>query len=212
MEAISKKYTEESLSPIETVIAALKVGRPVIMVDDENRENEGDLVVAAECATPEVINFMARYGRGLICMPAEGAIIDRLGLKPMVETQSNNSKFGTAFTVSIGAREGVTTGISAYDRAKTVAVAIDPASGPADITSPGHIFPLRARAGGVLERNGHTEAAVDLARLAGFSGAGVICEIMKDDGTMARLPDLQAFAAEHNLALGSIADLIKYRK
>ncbi len=200
------------LSPTEDIIAEARAGRMVIIVDDEDRENEGDLLIPAERATPEVIAFMAAYGRGLICMPAESAIIDRLALPPMVPENDNTSKYGTAFTVSIGAREGVTTGISAFDRAKTVAVAVDPQSGPDDITSPGHIFPLRARPEGVLERSGHTEAAVDIARLAGYSGAGVICEIMKDDGTMARLSDLAVFSRLHGLKIGSIADLIDYRK
>ncbi|MCB9988895.1 MAG: 3,4-dihydroxy-2-butanone-4-phosphate synthase [Rhodospirillales bacterium] len=195
---------------IDEILDDLRAGRMVIMVDDENRENEGDLIVPAQCATADVINFMAMHGRGLICLAMEGAMADRLELPLM--TRKNTDRFGTAFTVSIEAREGVTTGISAYDRARTVAVAVDPESGPGDIVVPGHVFPIRARENGVLERAGHTEAAVDLAKLAGYSGAGVICEIMKDDGTMARLPDLVGFARQHGLKIGSIADLIDYRK
>ena len=182
----------------------------VILVDDEDRENEGDLVIPAQMADAEAVNFMARYGRGLICLAMERKRIDELGLTLM--TRSNASRHQTAFTVSIEAREGITTGISAADRARTVAVAIDPAYGPADIATPGHVFPLVARDGGVLERTGHTEAAVDIARLAGLAPAGVICEIMNDDGTMARLPDLVKFAQFHNLKIGTIADLIAYRR
>lgn len=198
------------ISPIADIISDITAGRMVIMVDDENRENEGDLIIAAEHATPEAINFMARYGRGLICMPLDGAIIDRLQLPPMV--RDNQSSQGTAFTVSIGARHGITTGISAYDRALTVRAAIAPGATPADIVSPGHVFPLRAEQGGVLRRQGHTEAAVDLARLAGGTPAGVICEIMNDDGTMARLPQLIEFAKTHGLKIGTIADLTAYRQ
>jgi 3,4-dihydroxy 2-butanone 4-phosphate synthase/GTP cyclohydrolase II len=181
-----------------------------ILVDDEDRENEGDLVIPAQMADAEAVNFMARYGRGLICLAMEHQRIAELGLPLM--TRSNASRHQTAFTVSIEAREGVTTGISAADRARTIAVAIDPACGPADIATPGHVFPLVARDGGVLERTGHTEAAVDISRLAGLYPAGVICEIMNDDGSMARLPDLVKFAQFHNLKIGTIADLIAYRR
>ncbi len=200
---------ESGLFPTEDIIVDVRAGKPVIIVDDENRENEGDLIIAAEKATPENINFMAKEGRGLICLPMEQAMIDRLGLELMGRGNNVNR---TAFTVSIEAREGITTGISAADRARTIQTAIDPQSGPGDISTPGHVFPLLAKEGGVLVRAGHTEAAVDLARLAGFSGAGVICEIMNDDGTMARLPDLIKFSGKHKLKVGSIADLIAYRR
>jgi 3,4-dihydroxy 2-butanone 4-phosphate synthase/GTP cyclohydrolase II len=200
---------ESSISSPEEIIAEIKAGRMVVMVDDENRENEGDLVIAADHITPQMINFMAMYGRGLICMPLEGAIIDRLNLPQMA--QNNTAKYGTAFTVSIGAREGVTTGISAFDRAHTVKVAVNPQSKPDDLSTPGHIFPLRACDGGVMARNGHTEASVDLAKLAGCTGAAVICEVMNDDGTMARLADLEIFAAKHDMKIGTIADLVTYR-
>ncbi|MCB1562133.1 MAG: 3,4-dihydroxy-2-butanone-4-phosphate synthase [Alphaproteobacteria bacterium] len=199
-----------ALSSIEEILEDVRQGKPVIIVDDENRENEGDFIVAAEKATPEVINIMARDGRGLICLPMERAMIERLGLELM--GRGNNSRHKTAFTASIEAQEGVTTGISAADRAQTIRTAIDPKSGPQDIATPGHVFPLLARDGGVLVRAGHTEAAVDLAKLAGFSGAGVLCEIMNDDGTMARLPDLVAFAQRHGYKVGTIADLIAYRR
>lgn len=198
------------LSSIEDIIADIKAGRPVIVVDDEDRENEGDLIIAAACASAENINFMAKEGRGLICLPMESDMVDRLGLELM--GRGNNSRHRTAFTVSIEAMEGVTTGISAADRAHTILTAIDPKTRPSDIATPGHVFPLRAREGGVLVRAGHTEAAVDLAKMAGFSGAGVICEIMNDDGTMARLPDLVGFAQRHALKIGTIADLIAYRR
>ena len=198
------------LSPIEEILEDVRKGKPVIIVDDEDRENEGDLVIAASKATPENINFMAREGRGLICLPMEEAIVDRLGLQLM--GRGNNSRHRTAFTVSIEAREGVTTGISAADRAHTIQTAINPVSGPNDIATPGHVFPLLAREGGVLVRAGHTEAAVDLARIAGLAPAGVICEIMNDDGTMARLNDLVAFSQKHNLKIGTIADLIAHRR
>jgi 3,4-dihydroxy 2-butanone 4-phosphate synthase/GTP cyclohydrolase II len=198
------------LSPIEEIIAEAKAGRMVILVDDEERENEGDLFVPAACVTPEIVNFMAREGRGLICLPLDGAICDRLGLEPM--TRHNTAKNKTAFTVSIEAKEGISTGISAFDRAHTIKCAIDPQTKPDDLAQPGHIFPIRAANGGVLARAGHTEAAVDLAQIAGFAGAGVICEVMKDDGTMARLPDLILFAVGHGLKIGSIADLIAYRR
>lgn len=210
MSAVLKQAAQTAISSTTEIIAEIRAGRMVILTDDEGRENEGDLIIAADRITPAAINFMATHGRGLICMPMENAIADRLNLAPM--TASNSSKYNTAFTVSIGARQGVTTGISAADRARTVQVAADPACGPGDITTPGHIFPLRARGGGVRERAGHTEAAVDLAKLAGFSGAAVICEIMNDDGTMARLPDLLLFAERHGLKIGTIADLIAYRK
>ncbi|MCB9975474.1 MAG: 3,4-dihydroxy-2-butanone-4-phosphate synthase [Rhodospirillales bacterium] len=198
------------LSSIEEILEDVRNGKPVIIVDDEDRENEGDLVIAASMATAENINFMAREGRGLICLPMEEAIVDRLGLQLM--GRGNNSRHRTAFTVSIEAKEGVTTGISAADRSRTILTAIDPQSGPNDIATPGHVFPLVAREGGVLVRAGHTEAAVDLSRMAGMPPAGVICEIMNDDGTMARLPDLVAFAQRHNLRIGTIADLIAHRR
>lgn len=198
------------LSSIDEIIEDVRNGKPVIIVDDEDRENEGDLVIAAQMATPQNINFMAKEGRGLICLPMEEAMVDRLGLQLM--GRGNNSRHRTAFTVSIEAKEGVTTGISAADRAHTIQTAIRPESGANDIATPGHIFPLMAREGGVLVRAGHTEAAVDLSRLAGFSGAGVICEIMNDDGTMSRLPDLVVFAQRHGLKIGTIADLISYRR
>jgi 3,4-dihydroxy 2-butanone 4-phosphate synthase / GTP cyclohydrolase II len=197
---------------IEDALQALRAGRFAIVVDDEDRENEGDLIVAAEFATPAAINFMAREGRGLICVALTGARLDALDLPLMVPPAHNRSGFGTAFTRSVEARVGVTTGISAYDRARTVAALIDPASGPEDLVSPGHIFPLRARAGGVLERGGQTEAAVDLMRLAGLTQAGVLCEIMADDGTMARRPALDAFADRHDLPLVSVAALRAYRR
>ncbi len=194
---------------VEQAIADVQAGKMVIIVDDEDRENEGDLVMAASAVTPEAINFMATHGRGLICLTMTGQAIDRLGL-PMMATH-NQSPYSTAFTVSIEAREGVTTGISAADRAQTVLVAIDPETGPRDIVTPGHVFPLRARDGGVLVRTGQTEGSVDLARLAGMQPSGVICEIMKEDGTMARLPDLEAFAATHRLHIVAVADIIRYR-
>ncbi len=202
-------YTD-AISPIEEIVDDARNGRMFVLVDHEDRENEGDLVIPAQMCTPDAINFMARHGRGLICLTLPGARLDALGLPLMAA--SNSSRHETAFTVSIEAREGVTTGISAADRARTVAVAIDPTSGPQDIATPGHIFPLRARDGGVLVRAGHTEAAVDIARLAGLNPSGVICEIMNDDGTMARLPDLVAFAQRHGLKIGTISDLIAYRR
>lgn len=198
------------LSSIEEILEDVRAGKPVIIVDDEDRENEGDLIVAAEKATAENINFMAKEGRGLICLPMEEAMTARLGLELM--GRGNNSRHRTAFTVSIEAKEGVTTGISAADRAHTIQTAINPQSGPDAIATPGHVFPLIAREGGVLVRAGHTEAAVDLAKMAAFSGAGVICEIMNDDGSMARLPDLVAFAQKHHLKIGTIADLIAHRR
>jgi len=196
-------------SPIERAIEEYRRGRFVIIVDDEDRENEGDLAVAAERVTPEAINFMAREGRGLICLALTEERCDQLELPLMVE--DNTTPFGTAFTVSIEARGKVTTGISAADRAATVTTAIDPATRPADLLRPGHLFPLRARRGGVLKRAGQTEAAVDLAKLAGLTPAGVICEIMNDDGTMARVPDLAVFAEKHGLAMITVADLIRHR-
>lgn len=199
-----------SLSSIDEIVEEFRQGRMVIIIDDEDRENEGDLVIPAAIADAEAINFMARYGRGLICLALTGQRVRELDLPLMART--NDSRHQTAFTVSIEAREGVTTGISAADRARTIAVAIDPTSGKSDIASPGHVFPLVARDGGVLVRAGHTEAAVDLARMAGFFPAGVICEIMNDDGTMARLPDLVSFAQFHNLKIATIADLIGYRR
>ena len=198
------------ISPIEEIIEEIRNGKMIILVDAEDRENEGDLVIPAQMATPDVINFMATNGRGLICLPITEQRAEELQLPYMV--QHNKARNATPFTVSIEAREGISTGISAHDRAHTVAVAIDPTKSHADIVSPGHIFPLVARNGGVLVRAGHTEASVDLARLAGLNPAGVICEIMNDDGTMARMPDLVPYAKKHNLKLGTIADLIAYRR
>ena len=196
-------------APVEEAVDAIRTGRMVIVVDDEDRENEGDLTIAAEKTTPELINFMAKHGRGLICLPMTGDRLDRLDIPLMV--RENTSRFATAFCVSIEAKESTSTGISAADRAATARVAADPASGPADLTRPGHMFPLRARDGGVLVRAGQTEAAVDLARIAGLHPVGVICEIMNDDGTMARVPQLTRFARRHKLPMITIADLIKYR-
>jgi 3,4-dihydroxy 2-butanone 4-phosphate synthase/GTP cyclohydrolase II len=198
------------LSSAEDLIEEARNGRMFILVDDEDRENEGDLVVPAQFATPDAINFMARYARGLICLALTGQRVEQLGL-PLMSSQ-NGTRHQTAFTVSIEAREGVTTGISAADRAHTIAVAINPEKTRDDITTPGHVFPLMAREGGTLVRAGHTEASVDIARKAGLYPAAVICEIMNDDGTMARLPDLVAFAQRHNLKLGTIADLIGHRR
>jgi 3,4-dihydroxy 2-butanone 4-phosphate synthase/GTP cyclohydrolase II len=198
-----------AISPVEDIVADMRAGRIVILVDEEDRENEGDLVLAADHVTPEAINFMARYGRGLICLTLTKERCERLQLPPMVPR--NGTKMGTAFTVSIEAAEGVTTGISAADRARTVQVAVAKHAQAADLVQPGHIFPLQAVEGGVLMRAGHTEAGCDLAAMAGCTPAAVICEIMKDDGTMARLPDLQLFAAEHGLKIGTIADLIEHR-
>lgn len=195
--------------PIEDAIEDIRQGRMVIVVDDEDRENEGDLVMAAEKVTPEAVNFMARFGRGLICVPMPGERLDALGIPLMVHQPGDH--MGTAFAVPVDAREGITTGISAHDRARTIRLLADPNTKPSDLVQPGHIFPLRAKEGGVLRRPGHTEAAVDLCRLAGLQPVGVICEIMNDDGTMARLPDLVRFARQHGLRLISIADLIRYR-
>ncbi len=199
-----------ALYPIDKAIEDIKAGKFVIIVDDENRENEGDLAIAAEKVTPEVINFMAKYGRGLICLPIIGQRLDELKIPMMV--QENTSRFSTAFTVSIEAKHKVTTGISAYDRAMTVKTMLDPHAKPEDLVRPGHIFPIRAREGGVLVRAGHTEAIVDLASLAGLYPAGVICEIMADDGTMARLPQLESMAEQFGIKIISIADLIAYRR
>ena len=199
-----------AISPIEDIIEDARNGRPYILVDAEDRENEGDIIIPAQFATPDQINFMAKHARGLICLSITADRARQLRLPPMAS--DNQSGHGTAFTVSIEAREGVTTGISAHDRAHTVAVAIDPTKGMDDIVSPGHVFPLVAKDGGVLVRAGHTEAAVDISRMAGLNPAGVICEIMKDDGSMARLPDLVAFAQLHGLKIGAIADLIAYRR
>jgi 3,4-dihydroxy 2-butanone 4-phosphate synthase/GTP cyclohydrolase II len=198
-----------ALATIPEAIKDIKAGKFVIVVDDENRENEGDLVIAAEKVTAESINFMAKYGRGLICMPMTGEKLDALRI-PMV-TSNNTSKFGTPFTVPVEAREGTTTGISAADRARTVQVMVDPKTRPEDILMPGHMFPLRAREGGVLVRAGQTEATVDLAKMAGLRPAGVLCEIMNEDGTMARLPQLEVFAKKHGLKIISVTDLIAYR-
>src|SRR5947208_8280190 len=195
---------------VEEAIEEIRAGRMVVVVDDPDRENEGDLVVAAEFATQEAVNFMATHARGLICLCLTADRCDELGLPPM--TQRNEARLGTAFTVSVEAREGVTTGISAADRAHTIHVAIDPASTPHDLVQPGHVFPLRARDGGVLVRSGQTEAAVDLARLAGLVPAGVICEIMNEDGTMARVPDLVPYCERHGLRMVTVADLIEYRR
>ncbi|MDP7653035.1 MAG: 3,4-dihydroxy-2-butanone-4-phosphate synthase [Rhodospirillales bacterium] len=199
----------EYLSPIDEIIEEARNGRMFVLIDDEQRENEGDLVIPAQMATPEAINFMAKFGRGLICLALTSERVRHLDL-PLMARQ-NASRHQTAFTVSIEAREGVSTGISASDRARTIAAAIDPSKGADDIVSPGHVFPLEARDGGVLVRAGHTEAAADLARLAGLNPSGVICEIMNDDGTMARLPDLEKFAQTHGIKVGTIADLIAYR-
>ena len=208
-ETVRSSFTE-FLSPTEELLEEARRGRMFILVDDEDRENEGDLVIPAQFATPDAINFMARYARGLICLAMTRGRVEQLGLPLMA--QSNGTRHATAFTVSIEARDGVTTGISAADRARTVAVAINPDLGREHIVTPGHVFPLVAREGGTLVRAGHTEAAVDFARLAGLNPAGVICEIMNDDGTMARMPDLVAFAQHHGLKLGTIADLIGHRR
>jgi 3,4-dihydroxy 2-butanone 4-phosphate synthase/GTP cyclohydrolase II len=201
--------TNNPFSSIEEAILAIKTGKMIILVDDENRENEGDLVIAAEHITPEAINFMARFGRGLICLPMAESLISKLDL-PMM-TESNRSPYGTAFTVSIEAATGISTGISAQDRARSVKVAIDPQSGPKDIISPGHMFPLKVRNLGVLERRGQTEGSVDLVKLAGLTPAAVICEIINDDGTMSRRDQLLEFSKEHNILIVTIADLVDYR-
>src|SRR5690348_10273616 len=203
------RFKKMSLASIPDAAADIREGRMIIIVDDEDRENEGDLVCAAEKITPEIINFMARHARGLICLPLTEDRCDELHLSPQVS--DNTSRLGTAFTVSIEARRGVTTGISAADRATTILTAVDQRTKPQDLARPGHIFPLRAKKGGVLVRPGQTEAAVDIARIAGLYPAGVICEIMNEDGTMARLPQLEVFAAEHNLKIISVAELVRYR-
>ncbi|QQQ18890.1 3,4-dihydroxy-2-butanone-4-phosphate synthase [Brevundimonas vitis] len=202
--------TDSPISPIEDILEDARNGRPYILVDAEDRENEGDVIIPAQFATPDQINFMAKHARGLICLAITAERARKLRLPPMAA--DNRESMGTAFTVSIEAKEGVTTGISAADRARTVQVASDPTKGADDIVSPGHVFPLVARDGGVLVRTGHTEAAVDISRMAGLTPAGVICEIMNDDGTMARMPDLVAFAQLHGLKIGTIADLIAYRR
>jgi 3,4-dihydroxy 2-butanone 4-phosphate synthase/GTP cyclohydrolase II len=204
-----RRRTAGAFAAIESAVAAIRDGRMVIVVDDEDRENEGDLTIAAEKVTPEAINFMARHGRGLICLPMTGERLDHLEI-PLMESR-NTTRFGTAFCVGIGAKHGTTTGISAADRAAAVLAAVDPATTAADLTRPGHVFPLRAREGGVLVRAGQTEAAVDLARMAGLRPAGVICEIMNRDGSMARVPQLTRFARRHDIPLITIEDLIRYR-
>jgi 3,4-dihydroxy 2-butanone 4-phosphate synthase/GTP cyclohydrolase II len=200
-----------SFASIPEALAEIRAGRMVVVVDDEDRENEGDLTIAAEKVTPEVINFMARHGRGLICLPMTGERLDALRIPLMVQDEENSAKFGTAFCVPIEAKQGTTTGISASDRARTVLAAVDPATRPEDLARPGHMFPLRAVPGGVLQRSGQTEAAVDLARLAGCAPAGVICEIMSEDGSMARGPELQRFCRTHGLKLITVKDLIRHR-
>jgi 3,4-dihydroxy 2-butanone 4-phosphate synthase/GTP cyclohydrolase II len=207
---LEKYLASPGLTPIEEIINEARNGRMFILVDDEDRENEGDLVIPAQMATPDAINFMAKHGRGLICLALTRSRVDELGLDLM--SRHNGTRHETAFTVSIEARDGVTTGISAADRARTVAVAIDSSKGREHIVTPGHVFPLIAREGGVLVRTGHTEAAVDVSRLAGLNPSGVICEIMKDDGTMARMDDLVEFAQTHGLKIGTIRDLIAYRR
>ena len=209
LEKLIQRGTTEALVGAETIIDEARNGRMFILVDDDDRENEGDLVIPAQMATPDAINFMARHGRGLICLALTKERADQLRLEPM--TRTNRSRNETAFTVSIEAKEGISTGISAADRARTVSVAIDASNGPDAIVSPGHVFPLIARLGGVLVRAGHTEAAVDVARLAGLNPSAVICEIMRDDGSMARLDDLMDFARTHSLKIGTIRDLIAYR-
>src|SRR5690349_7088233 len=209
LEKLLQRGNTEVLVGTEAIIDEARNGRMFILVDDDDRENEGDLVIPGQMATPEAINFMARHGRGLICLALTKERADTLDLRPM--TNTNRSRNETAFTVSIEAREGISTGISAADRARTIAVAIDAANGPDALVSPGHVFPLVARPGGVLVRAGHTEAAVDVARLAGLNPSGVICEIMREDGTMARLEDLMDFARAHGVKIGTIRDLIAYR-
>ena len=208
-DTLETEYSD-AISSVDEIIEDARNGRMFILVGHEDRENEGDLVIPAQMATPDAVNFMATHGRGLICLTLTGDRIDQLGLPLMASY--NSSRHETAFTISIEAREGVSTGISAADRARTVSVAIDASKGAADIATPGHVFPLRARDGGGVGRAGHTEAAVDISRLAGLNPSGVICEIMNDDGTMARLPDLVAFAQRHNLKIGTISDLIAYRR
>jgi 3,4-dihydroxy 2-butanone 4-phosphate synthase / GTP cyclohydrolase II len=200
-----------AFAPIPEAIADIRAGKMVVVVDDEDRENEGDLTIAAEKVTPDVINFMARHGRGLVCLPMTGERLDELRIPLMVQDDENSARFGTAFCVPIEAKQGTTTGISAADRARTVLAAIDPRTQPQDLARPGHMFPLRAQPGGVLQRAGQTEAAVDLARLAGLYPAGVICEIMNEDGTMSRVPQLEPFCLAHDIKLITIRDLIQYR-
>ncbi len=200
---------DPTFTDVATAIAEIRAGRMIVVVDDQDRENEGDLTLAAEKVTPEAINFMVKYGRGLVCLAMTEERLDHLRIGPM--TSENTSQYGTAFCEAIDARDGVTTGISAYDRSHTIKTAIDPATRPADLARPGHVFPLRARKGGVLVRAGQTEASVDLARLAGMVPAGIICEIMKDDGTMARVPDLIEFCRTHDMKMLTVAELIRYR-
>jgi len=200
-----------SIASVPEAIAAYKTGEVVIIVDDEDRENEGDLTIAADFVTPEQVNFFAKEGRGLICCAMAPSLIDKLGLLQMVAPEENRSGFGTPFTISVEAAEGVTTGISAFDRAHTIRTLIDPESSRGDIVTPGHTFPLRARENGVLERDGQTEASVDLAKLAGLSHAAMICEVMNDDGTMARLPDLEVFAEKHGLKIITVKAIADYR-
>src|SRR5919106_4059468 len=207
---VPEKKADSPFATIEEAIEDIRRGRMVVVCDDENRENEGDLTLAAQFATPEAINFMAKHARGLICLALTPDRCDDLGLDLMAA--KNESPFQTAFTISVEAREGVTTGISAHDRAHTIQVAIDPSTKPDGIVQPGHVFPLKAKQGGVLERAGQTEAAVDLARLAGLIPSGVICEIMNDDGTMARVPDLVPYCERHGLKMITVADLIAYRR
>jgi 3,4-dihydroxy 2-butanone 4-phosphate synthase/GTP cyclohydrolase II len=207
---VTQTATETPFATIEEALEDVRQGKFVVVVDAADRENEGDLTIAAQFATPEAVNFMATHGRGLICLCLTEERCEDLDLRQM--TDRNETPFGTAFTVSIEAREGVSTGISAHDRALTIQVAIDPSKGPEDLVQPGHVFPLRARPGGVLQRAGQTEAAVDLARLAGLNPAGVVCEVMKDDGTMARVPDLVEYCARHDLKMITVEDLIEYRR
>src|SRR6266550_8197109 len=202
--------TQSPFATVEEAVEEIREGKLVVVVDDPDRENEGDLVIAAQFATPDAINFMATHARGLICLCLTEEHADELHLRPM--TEHNEAPLGTAFTVSIEAREGVTTGISAADRSRTIQVAIHPDSTPHDLVQPGHVFPLRAKPGGVLERMGQTEASVDLARLAGLNPSGVICEVMNDDGTMARVPDLVAYCERHGLKMITVADLVEYRR
>ena len=202
--------TESPFATVEEAIEDIRQGKFIVVVDDEDRENEGDLTIAAQFTTPEAVNFMVTHARGLVCLCLTEERCDELGLRQM--TEQNETPFETAFTVSVEAREGVTTGISAHDRSRTIQVAIDPTSKPADLVQPGHVFPLRARDGGVLKRSGQTEAAVDLARLAGLNPAGVVCEIMRDDGSMARVPDLIPYCEQHGLKMITVADLIEYRR
>lgn len=199
------------LATVEEAVEDIKTGKFVIVVDDEDRENEGDLVIAAQHTTPEAINFMAQYGRGLICMPMTGDMLDRLEIPMMVPPSRNGAGFGTNFTISVEAKHGITTGISAFDRARTVEVLIDPESTAKDIVMPGHIFPLRAKPGGVLERRGQTEACIDLARMAGLIQGGVICEVLSQNGTMARLPELLDFGETHGIKILTVEDLAQYR-